>query len=137
MICCLLARMVAVTGINWNGRYDFYYTTNTEVFDIQFDENVATFYCQNGTMTQEFRIDHAVGGFLQGMPYVCGGQLNFFNFSFFFIFFSYFFSGHFLDFTNHYTDECVPLDGSIMPKVKMMEERSKFAAVNIDGKGFF
>ena len=73
----LLARMVAVSGINWNGRYDFYYPTNTEVFDIQFEESVATFYCQNGSMTQEFKIDHAVGGFLQGMPYVCGGKFKF------------------------------------------------------------
>ena len=136
MICCLLARMVVVTGINWNGQYDFYYPSKTEVFDIQFEEWVATFYCQNGTMTQEFQKDHAVGGLLQGMPYVCGGQINFFQFfspsSFFFIFFS----GHFLDHTNHYSDECVPLDGSVMPKIKMIEARSKHAAVNIDGKGY-
>ena len=46
-------------------------------------------------------------------------------------------SGHFLDFTNHYSDECVPLDGSILPKVKMTQNRAKFAAVNIDGKQFF
>ena len=72
--------MVAVSGINWNGRYDFYYPTNTEVFDIQFEESVATFYCQNGSMTQEFKIDHAVGGFLQGMPYVCGGKFKFLYF---------------------------------------------------------
>ena len=117
MICYLLARMVVVTGINWNGRYDFYYPTNTEVFDIQFDESVATFYCQNGTMTQEFKMDHAVGGFLQGMPYICGG--------------------HYLDFTNHYSDECVPLDGSIMPRIKMIEYRAKHAAVNLDGKRVF
>ena len=52
------------------------------------------------------------------------------------IYISTYISGHFLDFTNHYSDECVPLDGSILPKVKMTQNRAKFAAVNIDGKDF-